>query len=137
MKHANIIWFEIPVENLDRAVLFYSSMLDTTIEKKLLLDKEYGVFKKENIGIGGVLVKKAIVTPGTGVVLFFYVNVLSDALEEACNYGGKIITPKTLIKQEDNAGKRTIAQNLIDDKVGYYAELIDSEGNHIALYSHC
>ncbi len=136
MKHSNIIWFEIAVQDLDRAVLFYSSMLDTTIEKQILLDKEYGIFKRENTGIGGVLVKKPNSVHGSGIILFFYVNVLSDAIEAACNNGGKIIVPKMLIKQQDKAGKLTIAQNLIDNQVGYFAELTDSEGNHISLYSH-
>lgn len=136
MKHANIIWFEIPVENLDRAIRFYSTMLATTIEKQMLLDKPYGIFKRENTGIGGVLVKKENTQPGSGVILFFYVNVLSDAIEAACSAGGKLITPKTLIKQTDEKGNRTIAQNLIDNQIGYYAELIDSEGNRISLYSH-
>ena len=136
MKHANIIWFEIPVADLGRAIRFYSAVLHVPIEKQVLLDTEYGVLKKENTGVGGVLVKKQKITPGTGTVLFFYVNVLSDAIEAACSNGGKIVTPKTLIKQTDKDGKRTIAQNLIDNKVGYFAELVDSEGNNISLYSH-
>jgi uncharacterized protein len=136
MKHANIIWFEIPVENLDRAIRFYSGMLGVTIEKQMLLDKPYGIFKRENTGVGGVLVKKDTDVPGTGVILFFYVNILSDAIETACANGGKLITPKTLIKQTDDKGNRTIAQNLIDNQVGYFAELMDSEGNRISLYSH-
>ena len=136
MKHSNIIWFEIPIENLDRAVRFYSAILGTSIQKQMLLDKEYGIFKRENTGVGGVLVKKDNVKPGSGIILFFYVNVLSDAIEAACHNGGKVITPKTLIKQTDEKGNRTIAQNLIDNQIGYFAELVDSEGNHISLYSH-
>ena len=137
MKHSNIIWFEIAVQNLDRAIHFYSSVLGTPIEKQMLLDKEYGIFKRENTGVGGVLIKKENVTHGSGIILFFYVNVLSDAIEAACNNGGKIIVPKMLIKQQDKDGKLTIAQNLIDNQIGYFTELTDSEGNHISLYSHC
>lgn len=136
MKHSNIIWFEIPVENLDRAVKFYSAMLNIPIKKQMLLDKEYGVFKKEDTGINGALVRKDNVKPGMGTILFFYVNVLSDAIQAALANGGKTITPKTLIKQVDKDGNRTIAQNLIDNQVGYFAELVDSEGNHVSLYSH-
>ena len=136
MKHSNIIWFEIPVQNLDRAVRFYSAILGMPIEKQMLLDKEYGIFKRENTGVGGVLVKKDNIIPGSGITLFFYVNILSDAIEAAGNNGGKVITPKTLIKQTDKDGKRTIAQTLIDNQIGYFAELADSEGNHISLYSH-
>ena len=135
MKHANIIWFEIPVTNLDRAMKFYSAILKIPIEKQMLLDKEFGIMRKEDCGIGGVLAQKENFTPGTGAVLFFYVNVLSDALEVVTGNGGKILKPKTLIKQMDQDGNRTIAQNLIDNRVGYYAELLDSEGNIISLYS--
>ena len=135
MKHAQLVWFEIPVREMDRAIRFYSSVLQVMIEKQKLLDREYGILKREDTGVGGVLVRKENIQPGSGVTLFFYVNVLSDALETAQRFGGKIITPKTLIKQTDASGNRTIAQNLIDNKVGYFAELLDSEGNLIALYS--
>ncbi|MGZ3862880.1 MAG: VOC family protein [Bacteroidia bacterium] len=136
MRHADIIWFEIPVSDLNRAVKFYSSMLNITIEKTILLNREYGILKRTDGGISGTLVKKENAQPGAGTILFFYVNVLSDAIEAAILGGGRIITPKTLIKQVDKDGNRTIAQNLIDNQVGYYAELVDSEGNHVSLYSH-
>jgi len=136
MKHANIVWFEIHVKDLDRAIAFYSSVLNIRIEKQVLLDRQDGIMKKEDLGIGGILVQKENFTPSSGGVLFFYVNVLSDAIETATRYGGKVKTAKTLIKQTDKEGNRTIAQNLIDDKVGYFAELLDSEGNAISLYSH-
>jgi hypothetical protein len=135
MKHANIIWFEIPVQDLPRAIRFYSSLLNIIIEKQVLLDREFGIIKKEDCGIGGVLVKKENHQVGTGPVLFFFVNVLSDSIDVATRFGGKIITPKTLIKQTDKDGNRLITQNLIDNKIGYFAELLDSEGNSISLYS--
>lgn len=135
MKHSNLIWFEIPVQDLDRAIRFYSAVLGIPIGKQTLLHTEYGILKKQNTGVGGVLVKKEKVTPGMGTILFFRVNVLSDAIEYACNNGGKVITPKTLIKQLDKDGNQVLGQNLIDNKTGYFAELTDSEGNHISLYS--
>ena len=110
--------------------------MGTTVEKQLLLDKQYGIFKKEALGIGGVLTHKENVVPGSGITLFFFVSVLSDSIEAALARGGKIVRPKTLIKQHDKEGNLTIAKNLIDNKVGYFAELKDSEGNHISLYSH-
>lgn len=136
MKHANIVWFEIPVKNMERAVQFYSAVLGIHIERWKPLDVEYGIMKRQDIGVGGVLVQREDIVPGNGVMLFFYVNVMSDAIEAARQSGGYVIKPKTLIKQQDKDGKMTIAQNLIDNQVGYYAELTDSEGNRIALYSH-
>ena len=135
MKHANVIWFEIPVKNLDRAIIFYSELLEAPIEKLKLYQTEYGVFNKEKTGIGGCLVEKPTHI-GNGVSMFFFVNVLSDALDTALACGGKMITPKTLLKQIDAEGKTILAHNLIDNQVGYFAEILDSEGNQISLYSH-
>ncbi|MHB8259368.1 MAG: VOC family protein [Bacteroidia bacterium] len=135
MKHANIIWFEIPVKNLDRAIEFYSELLNIKFEKKTLHKIEYGMFNKKNTGIGGVLVEKPEQV-GKGCMLFFFVNVLSDALTTVISHGGKVITPKTILKQINKEGQLILAQNLIDNQVGYFAEILDSEGNQLALYSH-
>lgn len=135
MKHAQIIWFEIPVKDLDRAMLFYSEMLGVTIEKCKLHKKEYGLFDKKKTGIGGVLVERPKQAK-KGVSLFFFVNVLSDAIDAALAQGGKIITPKMLLKHTNAEGKTILAHNLLDDQVGYFAQLVDSEGNRLALYSH-
>lgn len=135
MKHGSLVWFEIPVADLDRAMRFYMGVLGCGIEKFSPMGQAYGLLRREETGVGGVLMPKENFAPGGGPVLFFFVNVLSDALETAERLGGKIITPKTLLRQTDAEGKRTIAQNLIDNKVGYFAQLLDSEGNMIALYS--
>ena len=136
MKHGNVIWFEIPVADLDRSIRFYSLLLNTEVEKKRLYKTDYGIFKHELTGIGGTL-KLCPEQVGKGLTIFFYVNVISDSIDEALAAGGRIITPKTLLKQMDETGKTILAQNLIDNNTGYLAELIDSEGNHISLYSHC
>lgn len=135
MKHANVIWFEIPVKNMDRAMNFYKEVLGVKIERKTLHKTEYGLFDKKSTHVGGVLVERPE-KAGAGVSLFFFVNVLSDAIDSALACGGKIITPKTLLKQTNSEGKTILAQNLIDNQVGYFAELFDSEGNQMALYSH-
>ena len=135
MKHANIIWFEIPVKNLDRAITFYSELLEIKITKHKLYQTEYGIFNKDHTAIGGVL-KVAPEIVGKGVSIFFYVTVLSDAVETAIACGGTVVTKKTILKQVDGNGKTVLAHNLIDNQVGYFAEILDSEGNQISLYSH-
>jgi len=135
MKHGNVIWFEIPVKNLDRAMIFYSEVLGIPLEKKMLHKIEYGIFDKKKTSVGGVLVEKPEQV-GKGVSLFFFVNILTDAIDSAMANGGKIVTPKTLLKQMNQEGKTILAQNLIDNQVGYFAEILDSEGNQLALYSH-
>lgn len=135
MKHANIVWFEIPVKSLDRAITFYSQLLGITITRHKLYKTEYGVFDKKNTGISGSL-KVDESKVGKGVTLFFFVNVLSDVMATAIACGGKVVLEKTILKQVDEHGKTVLAHNLIDNQVGYYAEILDSEGNLISLYSH-
>ena len=135
MKAQQVCWFEIPVVFIDRAIKFYSSILSVKIEKKLLLDTYYGVFDKKIHQIGGVLVEKKGYSPGKGTVLFFCVVDLSDVLKKAIELNGKIVIPKTLIKQTNNKGETIVATNLIDENIGYYAEIVDSEGNHVGLYA--
>jgi predicted enzyme related to lactoylglutathione lyase len=135
MKSGQVCWFEIPVVKLDRAIQFYSSILNVKIEKIKLLEKENGIFKKENQLIGGVLVEKAGHASGKGPVIFFFVLALSDVLNDVTALGGKIVTPKTLIRQVDEKGNSIIAKNLIDGDTGYFSEIEDSEGNVLGLYS--
>lgn len=136
MKPGNVCWFEIPVLNLDRAIDFYSTILSTKIEKRLVFDKELAIFDKNKHLIGGCLVVKDNYVPGKSTILFFKVIDLSEAITDTIEKGGAVVIPKTLLKQVNTKGDTIIAQNLIDDNVGYYAEIIDSEGNHIGLYSH-
>jgi predicted enzyme related to lactoylglutathione lyase len=136
MKAPQVCWFEIPVKDIDRAISFYSSILSVKIEKRLLLDKYYGIFDKKEHLIGGCLAQKENYSPGNGTLLFFYVIDLSRALINAVELNGKVVTPKTLLRQINSSGNTIIANNLIDENIGYSAEIIDSEGNHIGLYSH-
>ena len=135
MNQGQAIWFEIPVNDLDRAVDFYSNILLIKVKKILMLDQELGYLDKGDGTPGGVLIKKENYQPGQGSVLFFYVIDISQILKNLTEIKGTIITDKTLLKQKNSSGNFVISNNLIDQKVGYYAEIIDSEGNRIGLYS--
>ena len=129
------MWFEIPVKNLDRAILFYSEILSIKIEKTKFLDKEHGVINKDQNTIKGTLVEKENHSPGAGIVLFFYVEELTESLSNVMKYGGDVVVEKNLLKQKTEEGYLTIKSNLIGGDIGYYAEIIDCEGNRICLYS--
>ena len=135
MNQGQAIWFEIPVNDLDRAVDFYSNILQIKVKRILMLDQELGYLDKGDGTPGGVLIKKENYQPGQGSVLFFYVIDISQILKNLTEIKGTIITDKTLLKQKNSSGNFVISNNLIDQKVGYYAEIIDSEGNRIGLYS--
>jgi len=135
MVQGQVVWFEIPVKDLDKSILFYSAVLSIKIQKNKFLDTEYGIFDKDKNSIGGTLALKENHKPASEIILFFYVVSISDSLTNVEKYGGKIIVEKTLLKQKNAEGYLTINSNLIDGNIGYYAELLDCEGNRICLYS--
>lgn len=135
MNQGQIVWFEIPVDNLDRAIDFYSNILLIKVKRIMMLDQELGYLDKGTGTVGGVLTKKENYQIGKGSIIYFYVVDISEILENVTKSNGIIITDKTLLKQKNSSGNFVITNNLIDQNVGYYAEVIDSEGNRIGLYS--
>lgn len=117
-----ISWFEIPATDYERAKSFYSTLLDTEITDHHMDNAKYGMFAydQDNNGVGGGLVEMEGVQPSNqGVTV--YLNGgddLSKPLSRVEKAGGKIIMPKT-----------DIGEN------GYMAQIIDTEGNKIALHS--
>jgi predicted enzyme related to lactoylglutathione lyase len=134
MTNGKIVWFEIPVNHLERSIQFYSKVLSVKIEKNKFLDEEHGVFNIQD-SVRGVLVERKDHNFCPGIVLFFYVIDISESIREVERNGGQIIRGKTLIKQRNQFGQVTINDNLIDGNLGYYAEILDCDGNRISLYS--
>lgn len=116
-----INWFEIPVNNMRRAVKFYETILDISLPTHSIGEKEMAFFSTEPLEVSGVLVKSPKHSPSEQGSLL-YLNAgrdLSKALNKVEPAGGKILEPKTLIAQG----------------AGYQAFFIDSEGNKLALHS--
>ncbi len=121
MKNA-ISWFEIPATNYERAKTFYATMLGVEITDMHMPDVKYGMFPydNDNNGVGGGIVEMKGATPSADGVTI-YLNGgddLSVPLARVEAAGGKIIIPKT-----------DIGEN------GFMAQLIDTEGNRVALHS--
>lgn len=135
MNSGQVVWFEIPVSDLNRAFDFYSNVLLIKIKKINLLGQDQGFIDKGDGSVSGVLVQKENYNPGQGCILFFYVVDITEILNNVSEQNGTIITQKTLLKQKNTSGNVVITNNLIDQNVGYYAEILDSEGNRIGLYS--
>ena len=118
---ANIIgWFEISTSDLDRAIAFYSTLLGTKIEKTPFAPN-YAFFPMEEMGIGGALQQTEGYEPSRqGTIVYLSVgDDLSEALARVEPAGGKILVPKTQIS----------------DEFGYYAHVLDTEGNRVGLHS--
>jgi len=113
------IYFEIPVSDLDRAILFYVDVFGYTFERHNVHGNEMAMFPFVNNGTGitGALVKGEIYIPSkSGVVIYLQTEDIDATLDRAVAKGAEILFPKT------PAGD-----------FGFVAEFSDSEGNRIAL----
>ncbi|MBD0778964.1 VOC family protein [Maribacter sp. ANRC-HE7] len=121
MKNA-VNWFEIPATNYERAKKFYETMLGITITDMHMPNVKYGMFPydNDNNGVGGGIVEMEGAKPSAdGITLYLNAgNDLIEPLGRVESAGGKILMPKT-----------DIGEN------GYMAQLMDTEGNRIALHS--
>lgn len=119
MKNA-VNWFELPAKNFDRAVKFYSAVLNAEVRKEDVNGEPNGILPYGDPGVGGAIVKRDGFNPTpTGAIV--YLNVAGDIdgaqarIEPA---GGKVILPKTHIGDP-----------------GYVAIFTDTEGNRVGLHS--
>ena len=125
MKNNVVGWFEIPVSDMDRAIAFYSKVLDLKLEKNLMgpLVMAWFPWKEDGLGSPGSLVyhKEYYKPSSDGVLVYFTAHSgdLANELSRVEEAGGKILQGKTKIS----------------DDYGFMALLIDSEGNRVALHS--
>ncbi len=118
MKTNPVVYFEIPVLEMNRAVKFYQTVFGFEFERKTIDNYEMALFpfKKEDSGITGSLAKGDVYKPTKdGVILYFKTDNIEETLKKVISQNSKILYPKT------------------DNGIGYVAEFEDSEGNRIAL----
>lgn len=130
-----VAWFEIPAVNFDRAVQFYRNGLALQVQVVLFNGVRHGILHSRFSVPRGAIVESSEASCGAGTVIFFRSQYdISSTLEHAAIAGGKIVMPKTLIKDEVAVGASRIPFTLIDNNIGYMAKLLDTEGNMIAVY---
>ena len=115
-----VIYFEIPVTDMDRAISFYSTVFGFSFERETIDGHEMALFPllEGAPGITGALAKGAIYQPTTkGALIYFQTSNVDESLDKVLAQGGKVLYPKT-----DNG------------ELGFVAEFEDSEGNRIALH---
>ena len=119
-----INWFEIPVSDFDRAKKFYERVFDFQMPENVMGPARMGflLYDFQNGGRGGAIVHNPdFYTPSANGTMV-YLNCEPDLqvnLDRVETAGGKILTPKT-----------DIGQNL-----GFWALILDSEGNRVAFHS--
>lgn len=116
-----ISMFEIPATDISRAINFYQAVLDISIEKMDVEGMQMGIFPYEGQVVSGVIIQADGYTPSAdGVTMYLSAGEdLQVGLNKVENNGGQIILPKTAHADES----------------GYYAIILDSEGNRVALNS--
>ena len=114
---ANIVWFEIPADNVERAKSFYGALFGWKIEKFP------GPMDYWHIDTGGAdaapdggLMKRQ--SPGQqGITNYIHVPSVDQFVAKVQKLGGKVCMPKSAVPQ-----------------MGYFAVCQDTENNTFALW---
>ena len=118
-KSNPVVYFEIPVIDMDRATKFYSTVFNFKFDSTIIDNNIMALFPftEKKSGISGALAKGEIYKPTKdGVLIYFNTVNIDETLRLANTNGGQILYPKT------------------DNGIGLVAEFEDTEGNRIALY---
>ncbi len=113
------VWIDIPVRNLERAVVFYQNVLAVKVSVETFGETRFAVLEHED-GNGGCLIEDANGISSTQGILV-YMNVhgrIQDAIAKVTQQGGEVVEPIHSIGPH-----------------GFRALALDSEGNRIALHS--
>ena len=115
-----VVYFEIPVADINRAKQFYAAVFGFTFTDEVIDSYEMALFPfaDNGSGITGALAKGDVYKPtNNGVLIYFKTDDMDRALQLAVQHGGKVLYPKTINPSYGVA----------------VAEFEDSEGNRIAL----
>jgi hypothetical protein len=118
-----VVWFEIPVADMDRACRFYETVLGVTLRRASEGPNPIAVFPYQAPAVSGCLALTANQRPSaTGALVYLNADPnLSDALARVEPNGGKVVTPKTALPPGTQGG--------------YYATIADTEGNTVGLHA--
>jgi len=113
-------WFEIPSADLDRAVRFYEKVLDTRLRREDMGPMRMAVFPSEKPLPTGAIVHAPGYAPAeTGTVLYLNVDDIRPVLGRVPAAGGAVALPLTELPQG----------------AGVFAQIRDSEGNRVGVFS--
>ncbi len=122
MLNTNVpAWFEIPTDDLDRAQRFYEQVLDVQLRRMDFGGGAMAVFPgggKPNAT--GALVSMAEHEPSVqGSIVYLGLDDIRPVLNRVDGHGGDVFVPRTELP----------------DGIGWFAQIRDSEGNRIGLWS--
>ncbi|REG87384.1 VOC family protein [Winogradskyella sediminis] len=115
-------WFEIPVNDMERARTFYETVFNVKIKDVEFDGLKMGWFPDNDgaYGASGALIKQNSYVPSKeGTLIYFISKDVQIELDRVEAAGGKIGLEKTEISENN----------------GFMGMFIDTEGNKIALHS--
>ncbi|HEV8632348.1 MAG TPA: VOC family protein [Thermoanaerobaculia bacterium] len=113
-------WFEIPTKDLDRATRFYEALFDAKLMREEMGPMAMAVFPFEKPHPSGALVRAEGYQPSTtGAVVYLNVADIRPVLARVPKAGGEVLLPLTKLPDEG----------------GVFAQVRDSEGNRVGLFS--
>lgn len=115
------VWFEIPSQDLARALRFYQDVFGLQLREERMGAVQMAVFPHAGEAVSGALVCGEGLRPGAdGSIVYLNAGEdLAPLLSRVERAGGQVLVPKTLITPE----------------IGYFAHILDSEGNRVGLHS--
>ncbi|MEW7279827.1 VOC family protein [Aquimarina sp. 2201CG1-2-11] len=113
-------WFEIAATDLERAKNFYSKVFNLEFQLVEMPDSKMYMFgAPDKVGSAGSIVQSGDSKPSQdGTVVYFACEDVAVQANRAEEAGGTLVIPKTDIGE-----------------FGFFAQLIDTEGNRIGLHS--
>jgi predicted enzyme related to lactoylglutathione lyase len=113
-------WFEIPSADLERAVRFYETVLDAKLTREDMGPMRMAVFPHEKPQPTGAVVHAAGYEPTTqGTVVYLNLDDIRPVLARVPAAGGAVALPLTALPQG----------------MGVFAQIRDTEGNRVGLFS--
>ena len=114
-----VVWFDLPVADLERASRFYAAVLGIAVSPAKAGNVNFAVLEHGPDGNGGCLIPNPKEVSAAGILVYMNVDGrIRDAVAQTQKHGGR------LLKAIESIGPH-----------GFRAIVLDSEGNRIALHS--
>lgn len=115
-----ITWFEIPATDLGRAARFYEAVLGIELKREAMGPQQMAVFPFQAPGVGGCVTAGDGNRPADhGNIVYLNAGASLDAaLGRVARAGGRIALGRTALPEG----------------MGFFAQIVDSEGNRVGLH---
>ena len=117
-RPARLVWFDIPVTDLERASRFYTSLFHWTFTPFEAYDPNYWIIHGDEGEIGALVLDPSATEKSGGTVLFMEVADLDESLSHAQSLGAALERSRTRITSG----------------AGAFAIVRDPDGNPVGLW---